>query len=141
MKGSGVDEWPCIKFVWAFKYILVHVYIGVPIKLFFVRKPGGGGESKQILREYGFKKTSKITDDPLRFSNLETCDFRSGSVAGFSFEIFLCPTRSALPLPAYQITPREDKESQNTTLTSVVRHDWRNTDERCRLADVTATKT
>ena len=26
---------------------------------------GGGGESKQILREYGFKKTSKITDDPL----------------------------------------------------------------------------
>ena len=67
MKGSGVDEWPCMKLVWVFKYILVHVYIGVPIKLFFVRKPGGGGrgESKQILREYGFKKTSKITDDPL----------------------------------------------------------------------------
>ena len=30
-----------------------------------VRGRGGGGESKQILREYGFKKTSKITDDPL----------------------------------------------------------------------------
>ena len=29
-----------------------------------VRGRGGGGESKQILREYGFKKTSKITDDP-----------------------------------------------------------------------------
>ena len=66
VKGSGVDEWPCMKLVWVFKYILVHVYIGVPIKLFFVRKPGeGGGESKQIFREYGFKKTSKITDDPL----------------------------------------------------------------------------
>ena len=67
MKGSGVDEWLCIKLVWVFKYILVHVYIGMPIKLFFVRKSGGGGggggESKQILREYGFKKTSKITDD------------------------------------------------------------------------------
>ena len=53
-----------MKLVWVFKYILVHVYIGVPIKLFFVRKPGGGGESRQIFREYGFKKTSKITDDP-----------------------------------------------------------------------------
>ena len=65
MKGSGVDEWPCMKLVWVIKYILVHVYIGMPIKLFFVRNAGGGGESKQILREYGFKKTSKITDDPL----------------------------------------------------------------------------
>ena len=37
----------------------------MPIKLFLVRKSGGGGESKQILREYGFKKNSKITDDPL----------------------------------------------------------------------------
>ena len=64
--GSGVDELPCMKLVWVFKYILVHVYIGMPIKLFFVLKSGGGGggESKQILREYGFKKTSKITDDP-----------------------------------------------------------------------------
>ena len=58
--------------VWVFKYILVHVYmyIGMPIKLFFFLyesqgEGGGGGESKQILREYGFKKTSKITDDPL----------------------------------------------------------------------------
>ena len=67
VKGSGVDEWSCMKLVWVFKYILVHVYIGMPIKRFFVRKSGGGGggESKQILREYGFKKTSKITDDPL----------------------------------------------------------------------------
>ena len=29
-----------------------------------VRGTGGGGGSKQILREYGFKKTLKITDDP-----------------------------------------------------------------------------
>ena len=43
VKGSGVDEWPCIKLEWVFKYILVHVYIGMPIKLFFVRKSGGGG--------------------------------------------------------------------------------------------------
>ena len=35
-----------------------------PSNFFFVRKSGGGGESKQILREYGFTKTSKITDDP-----------------------------------------------------------------------------
>ena len=64
MKGSGVDEWPCMKLVWVFKFIL---YIGMPIKPFFVRKSGGGGgegESKQILQEYGLKKTSKITDDP-----------------------------------------------------------------------------
>ena len=54
-----------MKLVWVIKYILVHVYIGMPIKLFFVRNAGGGGGgSKQILREYGFKKTSKITDDP-----------------------------------------------------------------------------
>ena len=38
---------------------------------FFVRKSGeGGGESKQILRVYGFKKTSKITDDPLIYPAL-----------------------------------------------------------------------
>ena len=53
-----------------FKYILVHVYIGVPIKLFFCTKVRGGGESKQILREYGFKKTLKITDDPLQCKEL-----------------------------------------------------------------------
>ena len=65
VKGSGVDDWLCMKLLRVFKYILVHTYIGVPIKLFFVRKTGGGGESKQILWEYGFKKTSKITDDPI----------------------------------------------------------------------------
>ena len=57
-----------MKLVWVFQYILVHVYIEMPIKLFLVQKSGGGGgggESKKILREYGFKKTSKITDDPL----------------------------------------------------------------------------
>ena len=38
-------------------------------QFFFVRKSGeggggGGGESELILREYGFNKTLKITDDP-----------------------------------------------------------------------------
>ena len=67
--------------------VLVHVHTGTRIhwdahQTFFctkVRGRGGGGAPKQILREYGFKKTSKITDDPLgwpfhswvcRFSNL-----------------------------------------------------------------------
>ena len=65
-KGSGVDDWLCMNGGCSSTY-LVHVYIGMPIKLFFVRNSGGGGESKQILREYGFKKTSKITDDPLGY--------------------------------------------------------------------------
>ena len=67
MKGSGVDEWPCMKFVWVFKYILVHVYIGVPIKTFFVRKAGGGGGGvpSKILREYGFKKNFENYGRPL----------------------------------------------------------------------------
>ena len=65
MDGVRVDEWPCMKLAWVFKYILVHVYIGMPIKLFFCTKVRGrGGGSKQILREYGFKKTSKTTDGP-----------------------------------------------------------------------------
>ena len=55
-KGSGVDEWHCMKLVWEFKCILVHVHIGMAIKLLFCTKSLGGGESKQILREYGFKK-------------------------------------------------------------------------------------
>ena len=49
--GSGEGEWsrrgPCMKLVWVFKYILVHVYIGMPIKLFFFlyesQGEGGGG--------------------------------------------------------------------------------------------------
>ena len=43
VKGSGVDEWPCMKLVWVFKYILVHVYIVMPIKLFFCTKGRGRG--------------------------------------------------------------------------------------------------
>ena len=63
--GSGVDELPSMKLVWVFKYILGHVYIGMPIKLIFVLKSGGGGGGVQAnSSEYGFKKTSKITDDP-----------------------------------------------------------------------------
>ena len=57
VKGSGVDEWPCMKLVWVFKYILVHVYIGMPIKLFLYLKVrerlvggGGGGETKTAHR-------------------------------------------------------------------------------------------
>ena len=41
--------------------------LGCPSNFFLYESQGeggGGGESKQILREYGFKKTSKITDDP-----------------------------------------------------------------------------
>ena len=34
VKGSGVDEWPCMKLVRVFRYILVDIYIGIPIKLF-----------------------------------------------------------------------------------------------------------
>ena len=56
MKGSGVDEWPCMKLVWVFKYIVVHVYIGMPIKLFFVRKSGGGGSPSKFFGNTDFKK-------------------------------------------------------------------------------------
>ena len=49
--------------------------LGCPSNFFFVLKSGGGGESKQILREYGFKKTSKITDDPL--SSFFRCTLRT----------------------------------------------------------------
>ena len=65
VKGSGVDEWPCMKLVWMFKYILVHVYIGIPIKLFFVRKSGGGGSPYKLFGNMDSKNPSKITDDPL----------------------------------------------------------------------------
>ena len=67
MKGSGVDEWPCMKLVWVFKYILVHVYIGVPIKLFFVRKPGGGGGGGSPSKFFGntdLKKLRKLRTTP-----------------------------------------------------------------------------
>ena len=53
-----------MKFVWVFMY----VYIGMPIKSFFYYESqgrGGGEESKLILWEYRFKKTSKSTDNPL----------------------------------------------------------------------------
>ena len=36
--GSGEGEWLCIKLAWVFKYILVHVCIGMAIKLFFGTK-------------------------------------------------------------------------------------------------------
>ena len=68
--GSGEGEWS--QRVALHKACMgVQVHTGSRIHwdahqtFFFVRKSGGGGESKQILREYGFKKTSKITDDPL----------------------------------------------------------------------------
>ena len=51
VRGSGVDEWPCMKPVWVIKYILV---LGCPSN-FFLYETQGEGESKQILREYGFK--------------------------------------------------------------------------------------
>ena len=49
--------------------VLVLVHTGTRIhwdahQTFFCTKVRGRGESKQILREYGFKRTSKITDDP-----------------------------------------------------------------------------
>ena len=66
VKGSGVDEWPCMTFVWVFKYILVHVYIGVPIKLFFVRKPGGGGggSPSKFFGNTDLKKLRKLRTTP-----------------------------------------------------------------------------
>ena len=67
--GSGEGEWS--RRVALHKACMgVQVHTGSRIhwdvhQTFFVRKSGGGGgESKQILREYGFKKTSKIRDDP-----------------------------------------------------------------------------
>ena len=66
VKGSGVDEWPCMKLVCVFKYILVYLNIGMPIKLFSVRKSGeGGGGSKKLLLEYGFKKNLENYGGPL----------------------------------------------------------------------------
>ena len=65
VKGSGVDEWPCMKLVWVFKYILVHVYIGVPIKLFFVRKPGEGGSPSKFFGNTDLKKLRKLRNKML----------------------------------------------------------------------------
>ena len=46
-------------------WILVHDTLGCPSNFFCTKVRGrGGGESKQILREYGFKKTSKIRTTP-----------------------------------------------------------------------------
>ena len=52
----------------------VQVHTGTRIhwgahQTFFCTKARGRGGSKQILREYGFKKTSKITDDPLLWNS------------------------------------------------------------------------
>ena len=66
MKGSGVDEWPCMKLVWVIKYILVHVYIGMAIKLFFVRNSGGGGggSPSKFFGNTDLKKLRKLRTTP-----------------------------------------------------------------------------
>ena len=65
-KGSGVDDWLCMNDGCSSTYWYTYT-LGRPSNFFLYESQGewgGGGESKQILREYGFKKTSKITDDP-----------------------------------------------------------------------------
>ena len=64
VKGSGVDEWPCMKLVWVFKYILVHVYIGVPIKLFLYESQGEGGSPSKFFGNTDFKKLRKLRTTP-----------------------------------------------------------------------------
>ena len=67
--GSGEGEW-------SRRVALHEACMGVQVhtgtrkhwdanQTFFCTKVRGRGESKKILREYGFKKNSKITDDPL----------------------------------------------------------------------------
>ena len=67
--GSGEGEWSRrVALHKACMGVQVHTgtrIIGMPIKLFFSTKVRGRGEAKQILWEYGFKKPSKLTDDPL----------------------------------------------------------------------------
>ena len=70
VRGSGVDEWPCIKLVWVFKYIhvLVHVYIGMPIKLFFLyesQREGGGGSPSKFFWNTDLKKNFENYGRPL----------------------------------------------------------------------------
>ena len=66
VKGSGVDEWSCMKFVWVFKYILAHVYIGVPIKLFLYESQGegGGGSPSKFFGNTDLKKPRKLRTTP-----------------------------------------------------------------------------
>ena len=72
--GSGEGKWS--RRVALHKACMgVQVHAGTRIhwdvhQTFFLYESRGEGESKQILREYGFKKTSKITDDPLVFSSI-----------------------------------------------------------------------
>ena len=79
VKGSGVDDWFCMKLVWVFKYILVHVNIGVPIKLFFVRKSGGGGgggvkaNSSGIRILKNFKNYGRPLSDIPRLTGFPVC--------------------------------------------------------------------
>ena len=44
--------------------IHVRIYCDTHQTFFCTKFGGGGGESKLIFREYGFKITLKITDDP-----------------------------------------------------------------------------
>ena len=53
MKGSGVDEWPCMTLVCVFRYILVHIHWDAHQTFFFVRKSGGGGGGESPSKFFG----------------------------------------------------------------------------------------
>ena len=56
------------KYVWVFKYILVHMYIGLPIKLFLYESQGegggGGGSPSKFFGNTDLKKLRKVRTTP-----------------------------------------------------------------------------
>ena len=74
--GSGVDDWLCMNDGCSSTHWYTYT-LGCPSNFFLYERQGegGGGESKQILREYGFKKNFENYGRPLRFfSKLHCCN-------------------------------------------------------------------
>ena len=74
VKGSGVDDWLCMKLVSTCMGVQVYWYtytyaLGCPSSNFFLYERqgegGGGGSPSKFFGNTDLKKTSKITDDPL----------------------------------------------------------------------------